>query len=78
MNGQMDFYLTSPLRRWRAERGLTLDEVAGLTGYSKAYLSRLERGERCPTPLTKVTVARRLGAPVGDLFRVPAAEEEDA
>lgn len=72
----MDKYLTNPLRRWRAEHGLTLDEVAGLTGYSKAYLSRLERGERCPAPLTKVAVARRLGAPIEDLFDVPPSEEE--
>ena len=34
------------IRRRRRLRGLSLDQAAGLTGISKSYLSRLERGER--------------------------------
>jgi transcriptional regulator with XRE-family HTH domain len=61
---------------WRIGRGWTQDEVADLAGLSKAYISRLERGERCATPATKVEMARRLGAPVGDLFDVEPLDAE--
>jgi len=64
------------LLSWRIGRGWTQDEVADLAGLSKAYISRLERGERCATPSTKVEVARRLGAPVSDLFEVESLEPE--
>jgi transcriptional regulator with XRE-family HTH domain len=56
------------LGRWRAQVGLTLEEVADLTGVSKAMLSRAERGERRLAPLTRVKIARRLGVPVRRLF----------
>lgn len=39
---------TSPLKRWRTEKGWTLEDAArefGIT--SKGYLSELERGGRC-------------------------------
>lgn len=62
----------TPLARWRAEHGLTLEEVSGLTGYSVATLSRVERGLRDIPPLRRVKIARLLGVKVGDLFRVPA------
>jgi transcriptional regulator with XRE-family HTH domain len=66
--------MESPLRRWRERQGWSLTEVSGLTGLSRSYLSRVERGEREPAAATKVLVARRLGAPVADLF--PAAVGE--
>jgi transcriptional regulator with XRE-family HTH domain len=58
------------LRQWRAETGLTLDEVADLTGFHKSFLSRVERGERDLSPMAKVHVARRLGVRISDLFEV--------
>jgi transcriptional regulator with XRE-family HTH domain len=64
------------LLSWRIGQGWTQDEVADLAGLSKAYISRLERGERCATPSTKVEMARRLGAPVSDLFEVESLEPE--
>lgn len=67
--------LRNKMRLWRAQNGLTIDEVAGLTGLSKAYISRIERGERCPTPLTRVAIARRLGCGVADLFDVEPVPE---
>lgn len=60
----------SRLRQWRTDTGLTLADVADLTGRSKGYLSRIERGERTPPPLVKVQIARRLGTRVRDLFDV--------
>lgn len=38
--------LKNRLRLWRADAGLTLEEVSDLTGVSTAMLSRAERGER--------------------------------
>ncbi len=60
------------LRQWRTNAGLTLDEVADLTGYHKSYLSRVERNERELSPMAKVEIARRLGTRISDLFRVEA------
>lgn len=63
-----------PLREWRERQGWTLADVSGLTGLSRSYLSRVERGQREPSPTVKVHVARSLGAPVADLFPVDAEE----
>jgi transcriptional regulator with XRE-family HTH domain len=60
--------LRNRLRLWRAENGLTLQEVGDLTGYSPAMLSRAERGERVLSAMGKVRVARALDVRVADLF----------
>jgi len=60
----------SKIRRWRQQEGLTLSEVADLTGLSVAMLSLLERGQRQLLPRTKVQMARRLGVPVHELFDI--------
>lgn len=70
--------LSNRLRLWRLDHGLTLEEVAGLTGLNVGFLSRVERGERGVAPLTKVQLARRLGAPVQDLFEVEPLPDDDA
>jgi transcriptional regulator with XRE-family HTH domain len=59
---------TSRLRLWRKGSGLTLEDLAGLTGLSQPFLSRIERGERRLKPLDKVRVARAVGEPVRALF----------
>jgi len=71
-------HLNNRLRLWRAENGLTLEELSDLTGLSAAMLSRAERGKRQFAPLTKVQVARRLGVRVRDLFDVDELDEADA
>jgi transcriptional regulator with XRE-family HTH domain len=65
----------TPLRRWRAREGLTLEEVADLSGYSTAMLSRAERGEREFSPRAKVQLARALGCRIADLFDVEQVPE---
>ncbi len=62
--------LRNRLRLWRADAGLTLQEVADLTGLSTAMLSRVESGHRQLAPMTRVRVARRLGVPIHELFEV--------
>jgi transcriptional regulator with XRE-family HTH domain len=59
---------TNRLRRWRLENGLTVADVAELTGFTQPYLTRLERGDRGASPATKVRIARGLGVSLRDLF----------
>lgn len=67
------------LRAWRAANDVSLGEAADLTGYSEAHISRIERGQRTPSPRARVVIARRLGARVGDLFDPePVPDELDA
>lgn len=68
----------SRLRRWRESAGLSLGEVAGLTGASIAMLSRLERGQRRASPQLKVQMSRRLGVPICDLFDVEPIPEDES
>jgi transcriptional regulator with XRE-family HTH domain len=60
------------LRDWREGKGLTLVEVSDLTGVSASLLSRAERGQHTFPPMTRVTIARALGARVSDLFEISA------
>jgi transcriptional regulator with XRE-family HTH domain len=61
-------------KRWRLANGLSLQDVADLAGIDKSMVSRLDGGSRGLKPLTKVRVARRLGARVADLFEVEPLE----
>ena len=75
----MDGRLKNKLRLWRVRHGYTLDEVAGLTGFSEAMLSRVETGERNFSRRAKVHVARCLDARVSELFDPePVISEEEA
>ena len=70
--------LDNRLRQWRVDNGLSLQELSDLTGLSPSGLSRLERGQRQPLPLTRVKIARRLGVTVGSLFEVePLGDQGD-
>jgi transcriptional regulator with XRE-family HTH domain len=53
----------SELRRLRNLRGLTLADVAVLTGKTESAISRFERGQRSPTPETVVALAHALRVP---------------
>ena len=64
------------LRAWRVAHDLTLLEVADIVGVSEGMLSRLERGERGASPLTRIRIARRLGIRVSDLWDVEPLEED--
>src|SRR6202022_1435001 len=52
----------------RAQSGFTLDQLAARAGLSKAYLSRLESGERQPSVATLLTLSRVLGVPMSVLL----------
>ena len=57
----------------RRERGLTLDELAGRSGVSRAMISKLERGEKNPTLVVAARLAEGLGV---TLSRLAGVEEK--
>jgi transcriptional regulator with XRE-family HTH domain len=60
------------MRRYRRSRGLSLDQAAGLSGVSKSYLSRLERGERSvDSRALLLRIASALEVSVSDLTGQP-------
>lgn len=56
------------LRLLRKQRGETLEQVADATGLSIAMLSRVERGERLPSPDTAEALAAYFGLPPEELL----------
>jgi transcriptional regulator with XRE-family HTH domain len=64
--------LVGPRLRWvREQRGVTLTEVARLTGISKSTLSRLENGQRRPSLELLLPLARTYRVPIDDLVGAP-------
>jgi transcriptional regulator with XRE-family HTH domain len=61
----------SRLRRVREQRGITLTEVAQLTGISKSTLSRLENGQRRPSLELLLPLAQTYRVPIDDLVGAP-------
>ena len=64
------------LRALRRERGWTLEGLAERTGLSRAYLSRLEAGERQPSLSALSEVAHAYGISFSSLF-VPEPEAQN-
>ncbi|CAN5682034.1 XRE family transcriptional regulator [soil metagenome] len=63
------------VRQIRNDRGLTLVDLAGRSGVSRAMLSKVERGERQPTLVTAVRIARGLDVTLSQLME---AERQQA
>ena len=62
------------LRSARTAQGMTLAQVAGTTGLSKGFLSRVERDETSPSVATLVQLCQVLSLPVGALFAEPEVQ----
>lgn len=60
------------LAELRAVRGMTLQGLADITGYTVSYLSQIERGESVPSLSGLATVAAALGVEMRELFREAA------
>jgi len=56
------------IRRIRNEKGLTLEEVAKRTGFTKGLLSKIENNKVSPPVSTLATIARALNVSMGDFF----------
>jgi|SRR5215217_274678 len=63
--------LATRLRVLRAERGLTVRQVAALSGVAKETISQIERGERHPYDRTLAKLAQAYGVPVEELLGEP-------
>lgn len=61
------------IKKVRLERGLSLEETAGLTGVSKAMLGQIERGESSPTVSTLWKVSTGLRISFSTLMGMPSA-----
>jgi transcriptional regulator with XRE-family HTH domain len=59
------------LRRIRAERGVTLTELAASTGISKSTLSRLESGQRRPSLELLLPISAAHQVPLDELVGAP-------
>lgn len=65
---EADIRLAARLRALRAERGLTLDGLAGRAGVSRSMISLIERGESSPTASVLHRLATGLGTTLASLF----------
>jgi quercetin dioxygenase-like cupin family protein len=63
------------LHEFRSSRDWTLEELAERSGLSKAFLSRLEAGDRQPSIAAVLTLAKVFGVSVGAMFD---ADEPDS
>ncbi|MFC9971040.1 helix-turn-helix domain-containing protein [Spirillospora sp. NPDC127200] len=68
--------LPGRIRRSRQERGWTLERLASETALSKAYLGRLEAGERQPSLSALLALSRAFGCSVSDLVGEPSPTGE--
>ena len=63
------------VRDLRKDRGLTLEELAGVSGVSRAMISKLERGEKNPTLVIAARLAEGLGVSLSRLAGVEKRRE---
>jgi transcriptional regulator with XRE-family HTH domain len=67
----LDKVVARRVRELRAARGLTLDQLASLSGVSRAMISRIERAEVSATAVLLARLAAALGVTFGTLFETP-------
>ncbi len=63
------------VRQLRRRRGLTLEELAGLSGVSRAMISKLERGEKNPTLVVMAKLAEGLGVTLSQVAGIEERRE---
>lgn len=56
------------LKILRKRMGMTLEQLAGLTGLTKSYLSKVERGMSSPSIAVALKLAKALNAQAEELF----------
>jgi transcriptional regulator with XRE-family HTH domain len=68
MQQSLEIRLGERLRRFRRQRGMTLEALAEASGISKSMISLAERGESSPSAGVLDKIAGALGIPTGVLF----------
>lgn len=71
-SSELDDRVANHLKNLRTQRGFTLDELAKLSGVSRAMISFIERAESSPTARVLDKLASSLGVSLASLF----AEDE--
>lgn len=64
------FVIGNNLYKIRKERGLSLDQVASLTGVSKSMLSQIEKGQKTPTVTVLWKIANGLKVSISALMKI--------
>lgn len=67
----LDQVVARRIRELRAAKGLTLDQLAAVSGVSRAMISRIERAEASATAVLLVKLGAALGVTLGELFETP-------
>ncbi len=65
----LELALGQRIAQVRAVRGLTLDRLSNMTGFTKGYLSKIENSKVIPPIGTLIRIAGELGAEVADLLQ---------
>ncbi len=68
--------LGSQIKELRLKRGLTLQNMADLTGLSKPLLSQIENDVTLPPIATLLKIAKALGKRLGDFFQETVSPHE--
>src|SRR5690242_19026883 len=66
-------HLGDRVRQLRAERGWSLQTLAGASGVSRSMLSQIEREQANPTLAVTLRIAQAFGMSLGELLEVPGA-----
>jgi transcriptional regulator with XRE-family HTH domain len=66
--------LGNQIRKLRKKRGLTLQELSGLTGLSKPNLSQIENSIVTPPVATLLKISSALGVQIGHFFQTTSLE----
>lgn len=66
--------LGNQIRKLRKKRGLTLQELSGLTGLSKPNLSQIENNIVTPPVATLLKISSALGVQIGHFFQTTSLE----
>ncbi|PJI44588.1 MAG: DNA-binding protein [Rhizobium sp.] len=74
MDEQFEKTVAVRLKTLRTERGLTLDQLAELSGVSRAMISRVERGEASPTAALLARLCSALGVSLSVFFATAGNE----
>ncbi len=56
------------IQQFRINKGLTLQELAEKTGYTKGYLSKIENTEKAPPVSTLINITKALNISMSEIF----------
>jgi transcriptional regulator with XRE-family HTH domain len=56
------------IKSFRTDKGFTLEQLAGQTGFTKGYLSKVEKSEKSPPVSTLGIIARVLGVTISAIL----------